>query len=579
LVTDSVAFNQAGSQVAVGYQDGTVAVFDARSGRVLHEINVRFVVHDARFIGGSGALVIATQGGAALWRPAAGPGFQRLSAEPANTVAVDPRDDLEFAVATGSGTRIWKLRKSLRPVRPGGLNLPSSFGLTNNDAEFNPGGTQVVTAGSDGLVRVYDAATATLAATLYAGQGRAESAAFSPDGKLIVAGYSSGATIVWDAVTHVQQTQVAGNQSPVFTARFSGNSREVVTASGDGTVRISDALPSELRRAFVTSFRSGAPTPVFAAQYSSDGRRILVVDGSGRAYVVAGNGKPLAVIHPPGTDVSVDSAKFSLSGQEIVTADSDGTVDLWRATGSGSLRQVTLRSSIRLPGPAQYATFSPRGPRIVAVTGSDTAEVFSARTGRLLHTLDPHSAYQLSVAVFSPDGRQILTGDLNGQVEVWDAATGAELRVLGKGGQGIKDVEFDRTGREFVTASTSGAVTIWSSSGYRKLHAFTTCLSPSTASFSPNGQQVVVGCPDGTIAVFDVKGRQIISMSDPGTVNSAAFSPDGKSIVTTFAVADTGGVRIWSSQLATSSLRALKRLARLRIAQNGTPRLSGLLGG
>lgn len=54
-------------------------------------------------------------------------------------------------------------------------------------------------------------------------------------------------------------------------------------------------------------------------------------------------------------------------------------------------------------------------------------------------------------------------------------------------------------------------------------------------------------------------------MSDPGIANSAAFSPDGKSIVTTFGIDQTGGVRVWSSELANPSRRILQQLAKQRI--------------
>jgi Tol biopolymer transport system component len=55
-----------------------------------------------------------------------------------------------------------------------------------------------------------------------------------------------------------------------------------------------------------------------------------------------------------------------------------------------------------------------------------------------------------------------------------------------------------------------------------------------------------------------------------GEVNSAAFSPDGKSIVTTWDGDGTGGVRIWSSDLVTTSLRTLENFAKHRITRSFT---------
>jgi len=66
---------------------------------------------------------------------------------------------------------------------------------------------------------------------------------------------------------------------------------------------------------------------------------------------------------------------------------------------------------------------------------------------------------------------------------------------------------------------------------------------------------------DGQVAIITGAGRGILREV------ALQLARAGASIV----VADTGGVRVWSSQLATSSLRYLRMLARLQIAHNGTP--------
>ena len=277
--------------------------------------------------------------------------------------------------------------------------------------------------------------------------------------------------------------------------------------------------------------------------------------------------------------MDVKSAQFNHAGTEVVTADSDGSVDLWHATGS-DYSQVHLPTPIHLSGPALYASFSPDGSRIAVVTNDDTAQVRSARTGQLLWTLNPNHQFSLSVAVFSPDGRQILTGDDNGQVEVWNAATGRKIRVVGVPGSSITDVEYNKSGSKFVTAANDGAVTIWAAGNdKRSLPPINACPSPSTASFSPDGNKIVVACENGGALVFDATtGQQltVLQAAGAGSVNSAQFSPDGGSIVTAFGAEGassgvTGGVRIWSTELATRSLTALERVAAQRITRQLTP--------
>jgi WD40 repeat protein len=556
----AVAFNPAGTEVAVGYAHGKVALFDARSGRELQSaVFGSENVNDVEFIGSAGELAIATEQGLALWQPQnRSRCCDILSHEQANTIAADPRNPLEFAVATANGTVIWNVSDSGKPRQQ---RLPQGLWSTN-DAAFSPDGSEVVTADSDGKLRVYNLTTFK-AVMLDAGEANAWRVAFSPHGKRIVAGYSSGRARVWDVSTRLQLTLVAGSASGVEAARFNADGSEVVTASDDGTIRVWHSQPRELQTEFASSSSGGTPNPVGGAGYISNSR-ILTLDRSGRLYVFTASGEQQAVISP-GT--AVVSAAWNRAGTEIVTGDSDGTVDLWHAIGS-----KYTPSPIHLNGAGSVA-MSPDGSRIAIVTPDfTTTQVRSTHTGQLLRTLGP-APHAISVTVFSPSGRQILTGDINGQVWVWPAATGHKIRVLGTPGPPISDIEFNKSGSEFVTASGSGVVTVRAARDDRRLHSIDACPSPSRASLSPDGSKIVVACGDGSAPVFAAAtGRQltVLSAASAGTVSSAAFSPDGKTIVTAIDAGDVGGVQIWNSELATPSLPALERLAEQRITRKLT---------
>lgn len=565
---DAVAFNRAGTQLVVGYGNGTVVLYSTSNARQLRSINVGATINDVRFLGGIGGLAIAAQDGVHLWLPQGG--LYHLSTAQAYSIAVDPRDPLKLAVTTNNGTYVWSLH---------GRSVTHRYlGPGNDDAEFSPNGREVVTADNSGYVRIFDLATFKETMTLDAGEGTANSAAFSANGNFVVSGYKSGRTLVWDAATGTQLTALAGNASTVYTAGFSSIGSEVVTASGDGTVRVWQGQARELRTEFFSSTSDGSPNPVFSAQYSPGGGRLVVVDTSSSARVFTADGKPVTsggrpVALTPGANY-LNSAQFNRSGTEIVTADSDGTVDLWHASGS-DYAQIDLPAPIHASGgSALYAAFSPDGSRIAVVTNNDTAEVFSSHTGQLLRTLDPKHFFSLSVAVFSPAGRQIVTGDDNGQVEVWNAATGREMRVLGKPGPAVNDVEFNKSGSEFVTASDSGVVTVWNAHSYQPVRSIDACPSPSTGSFSPDGSKIVVACGNGGAPVFaTATGQQltVLQGANVGEVNSAAFSPNGARIVTTWDADNTGGVNIWSSELATTSLPELERMAQQRVIRRLTP--------
>lgn len=575
---DAVAFDPAGSKVAVGYSYGIVVLFDADTGKELQHAKIGPVINDVRFVGGTGELAIATEHGVGLWRSQSGPKCCDMLSrtEAANSIAVNPGNPLMLAEATTDGTVIWTLRSDLRPAQHKIIDTTS-----DNDAEFNPDGREVVTAATNGKVTVYDLATARATLSLDAGEANAESAAFSLDETRIVTAYSSGTARVWDAANGLQLTTLAGSTAPVESARFDADGSEVVTAGDDGTIRVWRAQPRELRTAFPSSFTGGHPDlpyPAYSAQYSHTGDRILTVDNSGAASVFTASGEPVysdglpVVLFHGGT--SVEWARFNHAGTQIVTADADGTVDLWHASGQ-DYTPIHLKTPIRVKGPVWYADFSPDGTRLVVTTADDTAEVRDTRTGRLLATLNPQNGYAVTVATFSPSGTRVLTGDNSGQVVIWNAASGSQEFVLGSPGPYISDVESNAAGSQFVTASESGAVTIWHLDGNRlRHHQIEACPQPNTASFSPDGTMIVVACEDGSVPVFDTAtGRKLTAYSTTrvGAANTAEFSPDGTTIVTAVGGNNTGSVQIWDSELAKASLRTLELNAAGGAAQAGPP--------
>ena len=120
----------------------------------------------------------------------------------------------------------------------------------------------------------------------------------------------------------------------------------------------------------------------------------------------------------------------------MVSAESNGTVEVWRASGTGFTR-VSLPFLTPLSGPAEDIEMSPDGSRIMIVTSDDyTVQLRDGHTGQVLKSLIATNA--VALGAFSASG-QILTGDSNGEVEVWDA-DGGHHQVLGSPGPGIDDI-------------------------------------------------------------------------------------------------------------------------------------------
>ena len=108
----------------------------------------------------------------------------------------------------------------------------------------------------------------------------------------------------------------------------------------------------------------------------------------------------------------------------------------------------------------ESAVFSPDGKTVVSGAGDNTVKLWNIATGRELFTLHGHENWVKSVA-FSPDGKTILSASVDHTLKLWDAATGREIpifpgrRLLPVPGhtKGVNSAAFSPDGKTIVSGS------------------------------------------------------------------------------------------------------------------------------
>jgi WD40 repeat protein len=106
------------------------------------------------------------------------------------------------------------------------------------------------------------------------------------------------------------------------------------------------------------------------------------------------------------------------------------------------------------------AVFSPDGKQVLTVSVGKTARLWDAATGKSLALLIGHDD-EVESAVFSADGKQVLTGSLDKTARLWDAATGRSIAVLtGHDGE-VHTAVFSPDGKQVLTASEDKTARLW----------------------------------------------------------------------------------------------------------------------
>jgi WD40 repeat protein len=300
---------------------------------------------------------------------------------------------------------------------------------------------------------------------------------------------------------------------------------------------------------------------VYQAILSPDGQTIAVLS---RNFIKlwSRDGKLLRTLE--GHKDRIFSMTFSPDGQILASTrslppESDpksgetvfrGNVKLWSRNGK-------LLSTLNHF--ASEVAFSPDGQTIASAGIKDGSIRLWSRNGRELKVLPKYSSYLRSVA-FSPDGKTIAAVDSEGTVKRWNL-DGQEIQsfqvVYNNKKERMTGLVFSPDGKTIaVSAYESSRLNndifrLWSQDGQELQtikRAVVTRLSgenpPAAISFSPDGQTIAAGSPDGTVTLWNRERQELETIkAHQGKVNSVTFSQDGQTLVSG---GEDGIVRFWS---------------------------------
>jgi len=225
----------------------------------------------------------------------------------------------------------------------------------------------------------------------------------------------------------------------------------------------------------------------------------------------------------------------------------------------------------------QLAVFSPDGKQILTASEDRTARVWDAASGQLLFTLVGHAG-TVNEAVYSADGAWIATASDDGSARIWDARNGQCVAALLGHKDKVISVAFSPDGRRVVTASRDHTVRVWSRENAQFLFSFPGYLGDpievyvndkvgrhNDPEFSPNGNLIVTAGYDNMARVWDSATGHLLGAlkGHTGTVWTAVFSADGKKIVT---ASQDGTAIVWDAIHRTTLRHLVGHTASVRSA-------------
>jgi len=369
---------------------------------------------------------------------------------------------------------------------------------------------------------------------------------FSPDGRFLVTGDDHGAVRVWNAGTRELQATMP--------TRFDGPIQMLTITPDDATLHV-DYTDGRISR-----FQLDNPSN--AQHFGKAGRqardlylRDFSADGSA---VVSWLGSTLVLNSMQGESVKTSSAAELLGagdwGDPIVSSaavSADGTllaVALRLHPNAAPLRTQVLilntstweplRSRVVEDKLVVALKFSPDGSALALTTNqlgrlTQQAEVW-ATYGSLKWSIGRNPT-QITTLVFTPDSQQILVGSSNGLV-LWDWKQSRRVWFPAqKDSAAAVSVAISPDGKLIASSTPDKRVILWDTADRgNQLHVTLgwEAAGISSVAFRPDGKAVAVRTADGRISLYQVPSGEhaTVATNTPTSIDSisTAFSFDGQ---------------------------------------------------
>jgi hypothetical protein len=276
----------------------------------------------------------------------------------------------------------------------------------------------------------------------------------SPDAKLIVSGGSDGRIGIWN-VADGSKLHTLGEYQEVTAVAFSPNEAKVAAAA------INQMRKDVLQVWDYEKAKAGA-------EIKGHSQRINIV-------------------------------AFSPNGKTIASGSNDNTLRMWYAGNGRDIQTYEDAKSDFLA-----LGWSPDNNHLAGgLSWAGDILVWNTSWDKVEQSLAGHNDWVKAV-LYSPDGRNIISGSRDGSVRFWDAKSGKEKYLIKESWWGeINDLAISGDGAYLAGATEHAGIVIWHVDSGKTLAVLTGHSGRVTGvAFSADGKTIISGGADGTVRIW-----------------------------------------------------------------------------
>jgi WD40 repeat protein/serine/threonine protein kinase len=415
-------------------------------------------------------------------------------------------------------------------------DFPVGEKLNATNLVFAPDDRHVLVACNDNNIRLVDTVEQKVVRTYEGNTTWVQALDVSPDGELLVCG--GGKSVpgkgwvdcdlhLWEVKTGKKLASLAGHRTMIRGARFSPDGKQLLSTDLGLELRVWKlARDKEVKASLVKTSRLGAP-PWGQMGVSSDGKRILYASGPDVVlWDVAGEREAQRI--NPGRKSMVRDVVFAGS-------------DRYALVGYTGMKDVS----------------APGATRKVFVPDDVTVRLWNLETAQEVKSFTGHARDIMKVRC-SPDGRRGYSTSIDNELRIWDLpAPGAVVKTtpdkskpdpmtpaegpqfIGHEGE-VNSILFTPGGKQLVSGGEDRTIRVWDfATGKEDTTKFPQSFAPIRGIALSSDGLFFVACTDRGANVYKFKTRESITSIGFGkerTVGNCAFLAGGPDCA--FAVGD-----------------------------------------
>lgn len=318
-----------------------------------------------------------------------------------------------------------------------------------------------------------------------------DSNSLSPDSKYIVT-FNDSSGIIWDIDTGILLHNLNRYPYRILSASFNPDGKYIITSSSDSTLNIWDAL---------------------------NGTHLYDLNGI-YSHWISPNGKYIITLNYKGIIQSWET----INGELINSLYPDEYYDYFNITDIDEYEY-----NIEYSPDGKYAILSINDKSFNKLLCLGLWEI---GIGKKIQNFNGpiNSIHSVSL---SPDGKFIISKNKDSSLEIWELSSGKPLFTINDSNFYIKFYKFSSNGKYIITLNSNNTLKVWETE--KKGNIFQSLELEGnihSASFNSDCNFIIVGSSRGAKIYEIISGRIIRTIEDSISIKSAAFSPNGKFILT-----------------------------------------------